>query len=49
MRDFNGEIHEHPFDGELKVLAARFSGVLRSAVEAVDRYGFKSRHLSKHK
>ena len=49
MRDFNEEIHDHPFDGELKVLAARFSGVLRSAVETIDRYGFKSRHLSKHK
>ena len=49
MRDFNEEIHDHPFDGELKVLAAGFSGVLRSAVETIDRYGFKSRHLSKHK
>src|SRR3954469_22159367 len=35
MRDFNEEIHDHPFDGELKVLAARFSEVLRSAVETI--------------
>ena len=49
MRDFNEEIHMHPFDSELKLLASRFSEVLRPAVETIDRYGFRTRHLAKHK
>jgi len=49
MRDLNEEIHMHPFDSELKLLASKFSDVLRPAVETIDRYGFLARHLAKHK
>ena len=49
MRDFNDEILRHPFDNELKALAAKFSIVLKSAVATIERLGFKRRHLAKHK
>jgi len=49
MRDFNEEIKNHPFDDELKLLAAEFSAVVKSVVETIDTYGFKKRHLRKHK
>ena len=49
MRDFNEEIKNHPFDDELKLLAAEFSSVVKSVVETIDTYGFKKRHLRKHK
>ena len=49
MRDFNEEMQRHPFDNELKTLAARFSAVLKGAVATIDEFGFKRRHLAKHK
>jgi predicted RecB family nuclease len=49
MRDLNEEIQKHPFDTELKRLASSFSTVLKGAVETIDRYGFKKRHLAKHR
>ena len=49
MRDFNEEMQRHPFDSELKVLASRFSTVLKSAVATIDQYGFRRRYLAKHK
>jgi len=49
MRDFNEEMQKHPFDGELKLLGAKFSAVLKGAVATIDEYGFKRRHLAKHK
>jgi hypothetical protein len=49
MRDFNEELQRHPFDEELKMLASRFSTVLRDAVSTIDKYGYKARHLRKHK
>src|ERR1051325_8196260 len=49
MRDFNEEIRDHPFDDELKLLAAKFSVVVKSMVQTIDSYGFKRRHLRKHK
>ena len=36
MRDFNEEIKNHPFDDELKLLAAEFSAVVKSMVETID-------------
>lgn len=49
MRDFNEEMQKHPFDSELKIMGATFSAVLRGAVATIDQYGFKRRHLAKHK
>jgi hypothetical protein len=49
MRDFNEEMQKDPFDNELKLVGAKFSAVLRDAVATIDRYGFKARHLAKHK
>ena len=37
MRDFNEEMQRHPFDSELKLLATRFTAVLRSAVNTIDK------------
>jgi hypothetical protein len=42
-------MQRHPFDNELKLMAAKFSAVLKSAVATIDKYGFKRRHLAKHK
>ena len=49
MRDFNEEMQRHPFDNELKLMAIKFSAVLKSAVATIDQHGFKKRHLAKHK
>jgi hypothetical protein len=49
MRDLNEEIRKHPFDTELKRLAISLSTVLKGTVETIDKYGFKKRHLAKHK
>jgi hypothetical protein len=49
MREFNEEMQKHPFDDELKLVGAKFSTVLRGAVATIDQYGFKARHLTKHK
>jgi predicted RecB family nuclease len=49
MRDFNEEMQRHPFDSELKLIGTNFSAVLKGAVATIDRYGFKRRHLAKHK
>jgi hypothetical protein len=49
MRDFNEEMQRHPFDSELKLLATTFTTVLRSAVNTIDKYGYKRRNLAKHR
>jgi predicted RecB family nuclease len=49
MRDFNEEMQKHPFDNELKLVGVKFSEVLRDSVATIDQYGFKARHLTKHK
>jgi len=49
MRDFNEEMQKYPFDSELKLIGAKFSAVLKAAVATIDEYGFKRRHLAKHK
>jgi predicted RecB family nuclease len=49
MRDFNEEMQKNPFDNELKLMATKFSVLLKDAVATIDKFGFKSRHLAKHK
>lgn len=48
MRDLNDQVLTHPFDEQLKKLVSAFGGVLKSAVETVDRFGLKKRFLQKH-
>ena len=47
IRDLNSAILEHPFDDELKQLAANFAGVVKPIIDTVDRRGLKKRFLSK--
>ena len=42
MRDFNEEMQRHPFDNELKTLAASFSTVLKSAVATIDHMDLRN-------
>ena len=48
IRDFNQDLHRHPWDDELKTLASAFGGLLRTIVVTIDQYGLKARHLRKH-
>ena len=49
IRDLNDDLLRHPFDDEFKLVAKRFSLLLRSIIDSIDRYGLKKRHLHKHK
>jgi hypothetical protein len=49
LRDFNEDILANPWDEELKTLAGRFGGLLRTVVATVDLYGLRKRYLGKHK
>lgn len=49
IRDMNEDVLINPFDDELKSIATRFSALLRTTVETIDRYGLKARHLNKHR
>ncbi len=48
MRDLNDDLLRQPFDEELKELVARFAGLLRPIIEAIDNCGLKKSRLSKH-
>src|SRR5262249_20299204 len=45
MRDINDDLHESPFDDELKEIATRFGALLREIVKTIDAHGLKARHL----
>jgi hypothetical protein len=49
IRDINDDLLKTPFDNELKQQAARFTALLQSVVETIDRYGLKKYHPHKHK
>jgi uncharacterized protein (TIGR03067 family) len=49
LRDMNQELLNNPFDLELQSITGPFGTLLRAIVEAIDRYGLKSRHLGKHR
>ena len=48
MRDLNDDVLNNPFDEQLKLIASKFSGLLKPMVETVDRYGLKKYFLKKH-
>jgi predicted RecB family nuclease len=49
IRDLNDDLLKHPFDEDLKQLAARFTAVLQPVIGTIDRFGLKTYHLGKHK
>jgi len=48
IRDIDDDVLRNPLDTEFKVMAQQFGTLLRTVIETVNRYGLKSRHLSKH-
>jgi predicted RecB family nuclease len=48
IRDLNDALLKHPYDRQLKKLAARFSRLLKDIVTTIDRFGLKGRFLRKH-
>ena len=48
IRDLNDDVLKYPFDEEMKQLARNFTVLLKPMVETIDRYGLKSRFLTKH-
>ena len=48
MRDLNDEILDNPFDDEMKSIVARFAGLLKPMIDAIDRRGLKRFFLNKH-
>src|SRR5262249_54431382 len=49
MRDLNESLLKEPFNEEFEELSQRFSALLRTIVQTIDRYGLKKRHLQKHR
>jgi predicted RecB family nuclease len=49
IRDLNDDLLKHPFDEDLKQLAARFTAILQPVIGTIDRFGLKAYHLGKHK
>jgi len=47
IRDLNDDLFKNPFDEELKELTRGLTRVLVPIVTAIDRFGFKKRHLGK--
>ena len=47
IRDINQELLESPYDEQLKRIAGRFGGLLRSAVEAIDRWGLRRDRMAR--
>jgi hypothetical protein len=45
----NEDVKSNPYDAELKDTVQRFTMVIRSIVETVDRYGLAKSRLQKHK
>jgi hypothetical protein len=49
MRDLNDDLLKQPFNEELKALVREFAQLLKSIIEAVDRFGLKAHYLRKYK
>src|SRR5262249_48895425 len=49
MRDLNDDLLKQPFNEELKALVREFARLLKSIIEAVDRFGLKAHFLRKYK
>jgi Transposase IS66 family/RNase_H superfamily len=49
IRDLNNDFRKNQFNDEFRFIVARFSELLRSIVETIDKYGLRRRHLEKHR
>ncbi|MGH7074470.1 MAG: IS66 family transposase, partial [Stellaceae bacterium] len=49
MRDLNDDIHQEPFNYEIKEIVQDFAALLKPIIETIDRFGLKARFLKKHK
>jgi predicted RecB family nuclease len=49
IRDFNDDIHRHPWDEGLKGLASSFGTLVRAVVATIDEHGLRRRQLCKHR
>jgi hypothetical protein len=49
MRDLNDDIHQEPFNLEIKQLVQEFATLLKPIIDTIDRFGLKARFLKKHK
>src|SRR2546430_9722785 len=49
MRDLNDDLLKQPFNEELKELVREFAQLLKSIIEAVDKFGLKAHYLRKYK
>jgi hypothetical protein len=49
MRDFNEEMEKNPYDDGLRILAAKFSVLIRAVVETIDKRGYQKKYLQTHK
>jgi len=49
IRDLNDDIHQEPFNKEIKEVAQNFAAILKPIIETIDRFGLKARFLRKHK
>lgn len=49
VRDIDDDLLKNPLDEELKAMAQEFATLLKQAIESVDHFGLKKRHLIKHK
>ena len=49
MRDLNDDIHQEPFNVEIKEIVQSFATLLKPMVDTIDRFGLKKRFLKKHK
>ena len=47
IRDINDDLLKAPFNEELKAIASRFTKLLKSIVDNIDKFGLKKRHLNK--
>ena len=47
IRDINDDLLKAPFNEELKAIASRFTELLKSIVDDIDKFGLKKRHLNK--
>ena len=46
MRDFNDDLLKQPFNNELRVIADRFSHILKTAIEAIEKQGSNRKALA---
>ena len=49
MRDLNDDIHQEPFNLEIKEAVQEFATLLKPIIDTIDRFGLKARFLKKHK